>query len=190
MELRPPGDFFMSAGLEIRVAHTAELDARELRAIRAFVIDAFEGLATDDDWNHALGGMHALVIEDGGFVGHGSVVQRRLIHRDRTLRTGYVEAVAVRADRRRQGVGNAVMERLEQIIRGAYELGALGASELGAGLYRARGWEQWRGRTWGLTPSGIVRTEEEDGDIYVLPVSADLQLDGDLTCDWREGDLW
>lgn len=180
----------MAAGPEIRVAHTAELDAEVLRAIRTLIDDAFDGDATDDDWSHALGGVHVLAIEGGRFVGHGSVIQRRLIHRDRTLRAGYVEAVAVRADRRRRGVGNAVMERAERIIRGGYELGALGASELGAGLYRARGWEQWRGRTWGLTPSGIVRTAEEDGDIFVLAVSAELQLDGDLTCDWREGDLW
>jgi len=175
---------------EITVAHTAELDGRMLRVIRALVDDAFDGQATDDDWNHALGGIHAVVIEHGEPIGHGSVVQRRLIHRNRTLRAGYVEAVAVRADRRRQGVGNALMARLDRVIRGGYELGALGATELGAGLYRARGWEQWRGRTWGLTPSGIVRTQEEDGDIYVLRVSEDLELDGDLTCDWREGDLW
>jgi aminoglycoside 2'-N-acetyltransferase I len=35
-----------------------------------------------------------------------------------------------------------------------------------------------------------VRTTEDDGWVYVLPVSADLDLHGELTCDWREGDVW
>lgn len=180
----------MKARPEVAVAHTADLDAGTLRAMRAFLDDVFEGEMTDDDWDHALGGIHALVFDRGHLVAHGSVVQRRLLHRGRTLRTGYVEAVAVRADRRRCGLGGAVMEPLERIIRDAYELGALGTTELGVHLYASRGWAQWRGRTWGLTPSGVVRTEQEDGDVYVMPVGADLDLDGDLICDWREGDLW
>jgi aminoglycoside 2'-N-acetyltransferase I len=35
-----------------------------------------------------------------------------------------------------------------------------------------------------------VRTEEDDGTVFVLPVSAPLDLSGELTCDWREGDVW
>jgi len=40
--------------------------------------------------------------------------------------------------------------------------------------------------------AGIRRTEEDDDDgcIYVLPVAAPLDLSGELTCDWRDGDLW
>ena len=36
--------------------------------------------------------MHALASEGDRLVGHGSVVQRRLLHGGRALRTGYVEA--------------------------------------------------------------------------------------------------
>jgi aminoglycoside 2'-N-acetyltransferase I len=174
----------------IRIAHTADLDAETLRAIRALLDDVFESDMTDHDWEHALGGMHALVLEQGQIVGHGAVIQRRLLHRGRALRTGYVEAVAVRADRRARGYGAALMEPLERIIRGAYEVGALGASEMGAGFYAARGWQQWQGKTWGLTPGGVVRTQDEDEDIFVLEVSVNLDFGGDLTCDWRDGDLW
>ena len=38
--------------------------------------------------------------------------------------------------------------------------------------------------------SGIRRTEEDDGCIYVLPMQVPLDLSGGLTCDWRDGDLW
>jgi aminoglycoside 2'-N-acetyltransferase I len=77
---------------------------------------------TDHDWEHALGGMHAIGREAEQLVGHASVVQRRLLHGERALRTGYVEGVAVRADRRRRGYGAALMDPLERLVRGAYEL--------------------------------------------------------------------
>jgi len=145
---------------------------------------------TDHDWDHALGGLHALVWEDDEIVGHGSVVQRRLIHARRTLRTGYVEGVAVRSDRRRRGHGGSIMGALERVVRTGYELGALGASDAGAALYAARGWKPWPGRTWAMTPEGIIRTQAEDRSVYVLEVATALDPSGDLTCDWREGDLW
>src|SRR5919204_117419 len=82
---------------ELRLAHTADLDADARRAARALLDAAFEGDMSDDDWEHALGGMHALVWEDGELVGHASVVQRRILHGGRALRAGYVEAVGFRA---------------------------------------------------------------------------------------------
>ena len=83
-----------------------------------------------------------------------------------------------------------MMDALERVVRGAYDLGALGASEDGAALYAARGWRIWQGPTSTLTPTGIVRTADDDGCVYVLPVAVDLDLQGELTCDWREGDVW
>jgi aminoglycoside 2'-N-acetyltransferase I len=145
---------------------------------------------TEHDWEHALGGVHALAYEDGELVGHASVVQRRLLHAGRALRTGYVEGVAVRAGRRRRGLGGALMAELERVIRGAYELGALGATDEAAALYAGRGWRHWEGPTFALTPEGVVRTAEEDDGVYVLPVTAALDLSGALTCDWRDGSAW
>jgi aminoglycoside 2'-N-acetyltransferase I len=173
-----------------QTAHTADLDAATLAAARALLEEAFAGELDDDDWEHGLGGIHALVWEVAELVGHASVVQRRLIHGGRALRAGYVEGVGVRPDRRRRGHAGAMMAALERVIRGAYDLGALGATDAGAPLYAARGWQRWRGPTSQLTPRGIVRTPEEDGYIYVLPISAPLDLDGELICDWRDGDAW
>jgi len=75
-------------------------------------------------------------------------------------------------------------------VRGAYELGALGATSEAADFYTSRGWKLWQGPTSALTPTGITRTEDEDGSIYVLPVTAPLDLSGELTCDWRDGNVW
>jgi aminoglycoside 2'-N-acetyltransferase I len=126
-------------------------------------------------------------------IGHGSVVQRQLIHtsQDTThvLRTGYLEGMAVRADRRRQGVGRAIVVALNEVIRGAYELGALSAADEARRLYAANGWQPWRGRAFALTPHGVEPTADEEEGIFVLPV-VEIDLEGNLTCDWREGDVW
>src|SRR5262249_12226542 len=141
-----------------------------------------------DSWEHALGGVHALAWVDGELIGHGSVIQRRLLYEGRALRCGYVEGVAVRAKARRRGYGGAVMGALERVIGAAYDLGALGASEDGEALYQARGWRVWEGPLSALTPNGIVPTPEDEGAVYVLADGFDFTRP--LTCDWRDGDVW
>jgi aminoglycoside 2'-N-acetyltransferase I len=158
--------------IEIRTVHTSALGVQELRALRELLDAAFDGDFTDDDFDHALGGMHAMA-RDG-----------------EALRTGYVESVAVHPGRRGGGVGARVMDELERIIRGAYEIGALGAADTARAWYASRGWQRWSGTTSVVTPEGVRRTPDEDGAVYVLPVTARLQPDGDLACDWRGGDVW
>lgn len=157
------------------------------------VIEAFGGSEfdfTDTDWEHALGGMHALICHHGALIAHGAVVQRRLIHRGAALRCGYLEAVAVREDWRGQGLAMAVMDALEQVLRGAYQLGALSASEAGRPMYVARGWLPWQGPTSVLAPEGVTRTPDDDDSVLVLPVSVEVDVAAELTCDWRSGDVW
>jgi aminoglycoside 2'-N-acetyltransferase I len=175
---------------DLRIAHTADLDPAALKAARALLDEVFAGEMTDDDWDHSLGGVHAMVWEGPALIGHASVIQRRLLYRGRALRTGYVEGVAVRADRRRRGHGWVMLEALERVIRGAYALGALGASDEGALFYRARGWKLWRGPSYVLSPAGIQPTPGDDGCIHVLEVSVPLDTADDIICDWRDGDVW
>lgn len=176
--------------VRLRLAHTADLEPVELGHARALLDAAFEGDLSDEDWDHGCGGLHALVHDETGLAAHGSVVMRRVRHRGRWLRTGYVEAVAVRADVRRTGLGGRVMAELERVIDRAYDLGALSASEDGARLYTARGWRQWPGRVHALSPAGIVRLPEEEGSLYVRPALAGpLDAAGELVLDWRDGDV-
>jgi aminoglycoside 2'-N-acetyltransferase I len=163
--------------IRLRTAHTADLAPAELRAVRGLLDDAFEGDFGDHDWDHTLGGIHALVHDDTGLVAHGAVIQRRVLHHGRSLRTGYVEGVRV-------------MAALERVIDGAYALGALSATAEGGGLYTARGWQPWPGRIHVLGPDGIVRLPDEEGATFVRPASAGT-LDPlyDLIFDWRDGDV-
>jgi aminoglycoside 2'-N-acetyltransferase I len=80
------------------------------------------------------------------------------------------------------------MGAVERAIGGAYELGALGSTDEAEPFYAARGWRRWKGPLSALTPQGIAPTEE-DG-IYVLPLAVPLDVAGELTCDWRAGEVW
>ncbi|KZS52056.1 aminoglycoside 2'-N-acetyltransferase [Mycobacterium kansasii] len=176
-----------------RLVHTSDLDGETRQRIHQMVADAFAGDFTENDWEHALGGMHALIWHHGAIIAHAAVVQRRLIYQGNALRCGYVEGVAVREDWRGQGLVTALLDAGEQVIRGAYQLGALSSSARARRLYASRGWLPWLGPTSVLAPTGPVRTPDDDGTIFVLPVEVTLDtLDtsAGLMCDWRAGDFW
>ncbi len=177
-----------------RLIHTSDLDHETRDDARRMVIDAFGGEFTNADWEHALGGMHALIFDHGALIAHAAVVQRRLLYRETALRCGYLEGVAVREDRRGQGLATALMDAAEQVLRGAYQLGALSASEAGRHIYAARGWLPWKGPTSVLTPDGVTRTPDDDNCLFVLPVAlpdgTELDSTAEITCDWRDGDVW
>jgi len=173
-----------------RLVHTSDLDGEARQRIWQMVAAAFAGDFTDDDWEHALGGMHALICQHGAIIAHAAVTQRRLIYRDEALRCGYVEGVAVREDCRGQGLFHALMDGCEQVIRGAYQLGAVSSSALARPVYAARGWSPWRGPTSVLAPTGPTCTPDDDGTVFILPVEVSLDTSVDLMCDWRAGDVW
>jgi aminoglycoside 2'-N-acetyltransferase I len=118
-------------GLVLRVGHSADWEPEELGRALELLGVVFDDL-TPEDWEHALGGTHVLASRDGQAIGHASLVQRRLLYREQALRTGYVEGVAVHPAHQRKGVGGRMMDVLEGMIRRAFELGALGASDEGA----------------------------------------------------------
>ncbi|MEU6878189.1 GNAT family N-acetyltransferase [Streptomyces sp. NPDC046712] len=177
--------------MTVTTAATHEIGAERLHAVRQMLDTVFDGDFADEDWDHALGGIHAWIEDERGIAAHGSVVMRRVLHNGRSHRVGYVEAVGVRADRRRQGLAGFVMAELERVIDGAYAFGALSASDEGAALYLARGWEPWKGRIEVLGPEGIVRLPDEEGSTYLRPAGGRPLPDpaAALLFDWRDGDV-
>jgi len=144
----------------------------------------------DHDWDHAVGGTHFLLEVDGAVRSHVSVVERELVVHDRSLRTGYVEAVATWAKDRRRGHASELMREATRFIDARFELGALGTDLFD--FYGRLGWEVWRGPTAVRTDDGVVRTPDEDGFVMVrrTPTTPDLDLDATISCDWRPGDVW
>ena len=158
--------------------------------LRTLLEEAFGGEFTDNDWDHSLGGVHVWVTESHRVISHGSLVERVLVCSGKTLRVGYVEAVATDTSRRRQGHGARVMRRIGELIREECALGALSTGT--HAFYETLGWERWRGPTFVDGPNGRERTPGDDGDVMILrtPRSPRLDLDGEIVCDWRQGDVW
>jgi aminoglycoside 2'-N-acetyltransferase I len=145
---------------------------------------------TDEDWDHAVGGVHFILEADGAIVAHASVVERILQTNDHDLATGYVEAVATWPDRQGRGHGSAVMRDVGEHIDRTFRLGALGTGRFA--FYERLGWVAWKGPTSVRTQAGLVRTPEEDGYLLVrlTPTSPELDLSEPISCDWRPGDVW
>ena len=175
---------------EVRLLTTAEVPPELLAAARGLCDRAFAGRFHDTDWDHALGGWHALALEGMELVAHGSVVGRVLHVDGRGFQAGYVEAVATEPGRQRSGLGTLVMAQLGAFIRAETELGALSTGA--HGFYQRQGWERWLGPTYVRREGQPVRTPEEDDGVMVLRhgPSRDLDLTSDFACDQREGDDW
>jgi len=169
---------------------TAEVDSGELVAIRELLHTAFGDNFTQEDWDHALGGVHVTAHIGSELVGHGAVVSRQFVHGERVLRTGYVEAVAVHPDHHSAGIGRGLMGNIEDLIDDAYDLGALSATGSALTFYKHLGWEPWAGPTHVSGPNGVIPTPDDDGAVFVRRVDSTLPLTGPLICDWREGDVW
>jgi aminoglycoside 2'-N-acetyltransferase I len=163
-------------------------DAAGLRELFAAAWDA-EGF-TEEDWDHAVGGMHFILEASGAIVAHAAVVERELNTTGHRLRTGYVEAVATSPIHQGRGHGTAVMGQADEYIDQNFQLGALGTGR--TAFYQRLGWLVWEGPTFVRTASGLVRTPEEDGNVLVrlTPTSPELDLKAPISCDWRPGDVW
>jgi aminoglycoside 2'-N-acetyltransferase I len=178
----------------LRRVRSDDLTAQEISAIRGLMLAAFgmdeEERFEDDDWEHALGGLHFVLELDGDVVAHASVVERELHIGGRALRTGYVEAVATAPDRQGAGFGSLVMADVGSYIRERFELGALGTGR--HRFYGRLGWQTWTGPSFVRTADGARRTPDDDSYILVLltPSSPALDLAAPISCEWRPGDVW
>jgi len=178
--------------VHIRRLSTDDLSPGEAAAIRDLLDSAFRdaGGYRDEDWGNATGGVHLVLEEDGLIAAHAAVVERELRAGGLPLRTGYVEAVGTLPSRQGRGYGSALIDEVERLIDGGFELGALATA--GTTLYARRGWTPWEGPTYVRTATGPVRTPEDDDAVLFrsTPASPELDLSGPISCEWRPGDPW
>jgi aminoglycoside 2'-N-acetyltransferase I len=177
---RQPSSVLLSA--------TDALDRDVLAGISTLLHASFADW-TEDDWQHTLGGVHAVRLLDRTVVAHGALVPRTLVVGDGPVRVGYVEGVAVSAAHRRRGLGGQVMDAVEAYGAAHYPLCALSSTTTAEQFYLRRGWRAWRGPTFVRTGTGRQRTHADDGSVYVR-AGVEVDLTAELTCDWRAGDVW
>lgn len=182
---------------EVRSFPTAEAPPGVLDAARRLCEAAFagdpDGAFGDEDWAHALGGRHVVVLDDeaGDLLAHAAVVPRTLHVAGSPFRAGYVEAVATRPGRHGEGLGSVAMIEVGELVRRHFELGALSTGRWS--FYERMGWERWQGPTFVRQPDGTdLRTEEEDDGVMVLRFGPSATVDRrrPIACDARPGDAW
>jgi aminoglycoside 2'-N-acetyltransferase I len=175
----------------VREVATAELTEAELADLRELFAAGWPaGDFDEDDWAHAMGGRHWLIELDGRVVSHAAVVERIVSAGGHALRTGYVEAVATLPGYEGRGLGSRVVAGATEHVRRRFELGALGTDRFT--FYGRLGWQRWQGPTAVRTPSGELRTPQDDGYVMVLltPSTPPLDTAATIACDWRPGDVW
>lgn len=175
----------------VRLLPSSALSPSALRRLRGLMDAAFHGDFSDQDWAHALGGVHALIGADDDVVAHACVVPRVMAVGAAAYRAGYVEAVAVAPEKQGTGLGTAVMTAIADLIRERFELGVLSTGEWH--FYERLGWERWRGPSFVRLADGTLeRTPEDDDGLMVLRCagSRDLDLAATIACDERCGESW
>lgn len=177
--------------MDLVVVPSAQVDAAQRQALRELWDRAFRGAFTDDDADHAFGGVHVLGSDGDRLVGHASAVPRRLRFGDGPwCEVGYVEAVAVDPERQGEGLGRCVVQRLHDEIGRRWPVALLSTGRA-TGFYLRLGWERWEGRSLTLTADGAV-PDGEHGGLLVLRLQPGVVRDPsvDVTCEDRSGDAW
>jgi aminoglycoside 2'-N-acetyltransferase I len=174
----------------VRVLRTHDAAPAWLDALRRMVVDAFDGEFTADDWEHALGGWHVVVEEDGVQLAHAAVVPRTLDVGDRPIDVGYLEAVATVRTRQREGLGTLAVRAAAEVLQREFAMGGLSTGE--HDFYARLGWERWRGESFVRDGDTVTRTVEDDDSIMVLRYgpSRDVDVSASITCTARPGDAW
>ena len=173
---------------------SADLTTAEVAAIRGVLQRAFtakpDGTFSDEDWVHALGGVHIVLDVDGRIAAHAAVVERELHVDGRPVRTGYVEAVATEPGEQGRGLGSIVMAEAADVIAAGFELGALSTGS--PGFYERLGWRRWTGPSFVRTAAGLVRTAQDDDGILLLDLPGSPPIDPavPISCEDRAGDVW
>lgn len=177
----------------VRRREGEDFTQRELRDLLIWLAVAYGDRA--ESWRYAhwaeIGdGPHYVIEEDGELLAHACLAFGDLQAGDLTLKAAFVEDVATRADRRRQGLASVVMRALQLDLAQVVQIGVLCTGT--PAFYERLGWERWRGPTSVREGEGhVTLTPEEDGNVFVLrtPGTPDgLALDTSLRRDRRDAD--
>lgn len=176
--------------IEYRRLHTSQLISSEKETLFGLLVEGFSSDFTYDDFQHTLGGMHVIAYDQQKMVGHVAIVQRNMAINDDPISVGYVEAMVVEENYRRQGIGASLMQHTNEIISACYQLGLLSASEEGQKLYRSVGWKVWKGALFEQQQRHYIRSIEEEGGVMAWSAHDNIDFTASLYCDFRGGDQW
>lgn len=153
--------------MRVRVRDRSSFGRAELDELRAWLEAAYDdGPWRREHWDEIGPGPHVVAEDhDGVLLAHACVAWVPLTIGAATVRAGYLEDVATRADVRGRGYGTAVVSATHPLIRAGATIGFLATGS--QGFYERLGWERWRGPS-SVTELDGVRTPTPDEDGYLM----------------------
>ena len=174
---------------ETLVRPTNQLTTTQLSELRHLLEQTFGPRYDEVAWQHCLGGTHFLLRYNGELVSHVSLVPRLFEQAGRRLNGVYGESMVTIPNLQGKGIGTIIAAMATADILLHYELGAFAASKYH--FYERLGWRKWAGPTYVADESGRRPAAPDRGAVMALiPPGGGIDLSGDLTTDWRPGDIW
>jgi aminoglycoside 2'-N-acetyltransferase I len=155
--------------MRLRVRDRSSFSPTELHELRAWLETAYDdGPWRPEHWEEIGPGPHVVAEDDdGSLLAHACVAWVPLTVGETTLRAGYLEDVATRADVRGRGYGTAVVSATHPLIRAEAEIGFLATGS--QPFYERLGWMTWWGPSSVTEPDGTrTPTPAEDGYLMAL----------------------
>jgi aminoglycoside 2'-N-acetyltransferase I len=177
--------------VDVAVVESSDIGLETRAALRELWERAFGDRFSQDDADHAFGGVHALAHDGEHLVGHASAVPRRIRFGDGPWQVvGYVEAVATDPDHQGRGIGTGVMTALHEQIATRWPAALLTTGRARA-FYESLGWECWRGPTYTQTSTGVA-ADDAHGALMILRLRPSVapDLSATVMCEDRPGDAW
>lgn len=166
-----------------------QLDDTQHHAIRALLNAAFDHEFSDEDNDHAAGGVRVIAIDGAQIVGHAALVARTITIDGTPYTVGYVEGVAVWPSYQGQGIGGQIMRQITDIAQRDFTIAMLSTGKFD--FYAKFGWQRFVGQSFVDDHGTLVRTADEDEGLMVYTTRTQLnQLGVAWVCDWRTGDVW
>ena len=173
----------------MQVKIEVDLSPGTTASLRKLLDLAFEGDFSEEDWEHALGGVHFIGFLGETIIAHGAIVPRSMAINGERVTVGYVEAIAVLPMHWHKGYGTLLMEQITQFCLLNYELSMLSTDE--QTFYLQLGWHQFLGESFVNNANIEERSEEEDAGLMFLNSKEfegrEIQR---VVCDSRVGDSW
>ena len=166
-----------------------QLTATQHHAIRALLNAAFADEFSDEDNDHAAGGVRVIAMDGDQIVGHAALVARTITIAGTPHTVGYVEGVAVWPSYQGQGIGAQIMRQITDMAQRDFDIAMLSTGEID--FYAKFGWQRFVGQSFVDDHGMIVRTADEDEGLMVYTTRPQINQPGVAwVCDWRTGDVW
>jgi aminoglycoside 2'-N-acetyltransferase I len=172
-----------------RTASDHQLTATQHHAIRAVLDAAFADEFSDEDNDHAAGGVRVIAMDGAQIVGHAALIARTITIAGIPYTVGYVEGVAVLPSYQGQGIGAQIMRQITDMAQRDFVVNMLSTGEID--FYAKFGWQRFVGQSFVDDHGTIIRTAAEDEGLMLLTSLQHLNQPGVAwVCDWRTGDVW